>query len=67
MVEWLVIHLLNKLASCLCKGELFFKVIKRNSNIAANLDFGLYLIATNMKFVQKYRTLYPDSVDTLNS
>ena len=62
-----MIHLLNKLASCLCKGELFFKVIKRNSNIAANLDFGLYLIATNMKFVQKYRTLYPDSVDTLNS
>ena len=39
MLKLLVIFQLNKLALCLLKGQLFFKVIKRNYNMAANKIF----------------------------
>ena len=67
MLKWQVIYLLNKLASCLYKGELCFKVIERKYNIAANEKFDIDLIVTTKKFMQKYGKLYPDSDDTLNS
>ena len=59
---------MNKLGLCLYKGELCFKVMKRYHNMAANQkNFDTNLIVTSIRFVQKYRKLSSDSVDTLNS
>ena len=33
---------IDLLAFCLCKGELFFEVIKRNYDIAAIINFGYW-------------------------
>ena len=67
MLKWLVNYLSNKLALCLYKGEFCFKVIERKCNMANDDNLDIDLIVTNKKFMQKYRKLYPDSDDTLNS
>ena len=41
MLKWLVIYLLNKLASCSYKGKLSFKVIERKYDMASNENFEL--------------------------
>ena len=42
MLKWLVIYLMNKVALCLYKDELFFKVIERNHDMAAYINFGYW-------------------------
>ena len=67
ILKWLVIQLLNKLALCLYKSEICFKVIERKYNMAAHENFGHWFDCHKQKFMQKYRKLYPVSDDTLNS
>ena len=67
MLKWLVIQLLNKLALYLYKSELCFKVIERKYNMAAHENLGHWFDCHKQKFMQKYRKLYPDSDNTLNS
>ena len=53
MLKWDVIYLLNKLALCLYKDELCFKVIERKYIMAGNKNFDIDLIVTNKKIMQK--------------
>ena len=62
-----MIQLLNKLALYLYKSELCFKVIERKYNMAAHENLGHGFDCHKQKFMQKYRKLYPDSDNTLNS
>ena len=53
MFKWLMIYLLNYMALCLCKCELFFKVIKRNYDIAAIINFGYWFDCHKQKIGPK--------------
>ena len=49
-------------------GELFFKVIEKKYNMAANeKNLDIDLIVTNKNSMHKDRTLSSNSVDNLNS
>ena len=67
MLKWLVIEPLNKVALCLYKSELYFKVIERKYNMATHENLWQWFDCHKQRFMQKYRKLYPDSDDTLNS
>ena len=53
MLKWLVIHILNKLASYLIEGELCFKVIERICNMATNENSGLWFDCHTKKMYAK--------------
>ena len=53
MLKWLVIYILNELALYLYEGELFFKAIKRNFDMAGNINFGYWFDCHKHKICQK--------------
>ena len=53
MLKWLVIQLLNKLALCLYKSEICFKVIERKYNMAAHENFGHWFDCHKQKIYAK--------------
>ena len=53
ILKWLVIQLLNKLALCLYKSEICFKVIERKYNMAAHENFGHWFDCHKQKIYAK--------------
>ena len=53
MLKWLVLYLFNKLALCLYKGELCFKVIERKYDMAAHKNLGHWFDCQHTKMYAK--------------
>ena len=67
MLKLVVIYLLNKLALCYIKVSYALKLLRENILLLIMKILDIDLNVTNIKCMQKYRTLSPDSVDTFNS